>query len=142
MIWRLPIYLYPSLWRRVAHGALNLLCLFLKISEGGSLQSLMNPLRQLTFIRGFPCHFNEAMQVAFNNTFPEKYFFPPQWPILFGNKISNLKFFQACRLCAGGRKKNNNNNKGTEDTIEFSLLVCVRFPLRSIFSVLILFYFF
>ena len=51
----------PSLWRRVAHGALNLLSL-LKISEGESLQSPMNPLRQLTFTRGFPCHSNEAMQ--------------------------------------------------------------------------------
>ena len=34
----------------------------LNISEGESLQSPMNPLRQLTFTRGFPCHSNEAMQ--------------------------------------------------------------------------------
>ena len=60
MIWRPPIYLYPSLWRRVAHGALNLLNL-LKISEGESLQSPMNPLRRLTFTRGFRCHYNKAM---------------------------------------------------------------------------------
>ena len=61
MIWRPPIYLSPSLWRRVAHGVLNLLSL-LKISEGESLQSPMNPLRQLTFTRDFPRHSNEAMQ--------------------------------------------------------------------------------
>ena len=61
MIWRQPIYLYPSLWKRVAHGALNLLSL-LKISEGESLQSSTNPLRQLTFTRGFPCHSNDALK--------------------------------------------------------------------------------
>ena len=55
----MPI-LYPSLWKQEAHGALNLISL-LKISEGESLQSPMNPFRQLTFTRGFPCHSNETM---------------------------------------------------------------------------------
>ena len=48
MIWRQPLYLYPLPWKRVAHGALNMLTL-LQISEGESLQSPVNPLRQHTF---------------------------------------------------------------------------------------------
>ena len=52
----------PIAVKQVAHGALNLLSL-LTISEGESLWSPMNPLRQHTLTRGSLFHFNGAMQL-------------------------------------------------------------------------------
>ena len=42
--------------------------------------------------------------LAFNNTFPETYFFPPQWLILFGNKISNLTIVKPAGFVLAGEK--------------------------------------
>ena len=59
----------------------------------------MNPLRQLTFIRGFPCHFNEAMK----QHFPRDVIFST---ILFSNKMYNLTIFKPAVFVLAGVKKN------------------------------------
>ena len=70
------------------NGALNLLSL-LKICEGESLQSLINPLETTHLYQTLSVSLQRGNAVAFSNTFSETYFFPPLYLILFGNKISN-----------------------------------------------------
>ena len=74
---------------------------------GRRITAVTNELLETTYLyQRLSVSLQRGNAVAFNNTFPETEFFPQQWPILFGKKISNLTIFMpACFVLAGEKKK-------------------------------------